>query len=87
LTDWKRFISQERAVSSGFCPDARRDEGAYSQGSVTEEQRSVRTKDTENAPADLMKPLLDSTRFASIFRIERAFSEGLHSLFTVFVVC
>ena len=52
------FISPEREVSSGFCPDARHDEGAYSQKSVTEEQRSVRAKDTENAPPDLMKPLL-----------------------------
>ena len=52
------FRSQERVVSSGFCPDARRDEGAYSQKSVTEEQRSGRAKDTESAPPDLMKPLL-----------------------------
>jgi hypothetical protein len=52
------FISQARVVLSGFCPDARRDEGAYSQKSVTEEQRSGRAKDTENVPPDLMKPLL-----------------------------
>ena len=52
------FISQEREVSSGFCQEARHDEEAYSQKSVTEEQRSVRAKDTETAPPDLMKPLL-----------------------------
>jgi hypothetical protein len=37
-------------VSSGFCPDARRDEGAYPKKSVTKEQRSCRAKDTESAP-------------------------------------
>src|SRR5438067_1644949 len=52
------FINPNEAVSSEFWPAARRDEGAYPQRSVSEEQRSRRPKDAENDHSDLMKPLL-----------------------------
>ena len=44
------FISSEAASSSGFLPLPRRDEGAYPQGSVTEEQRRQGQKAAEMAP-------------------------------------
>jgi hypothetical protein len=42
-----------RVDFEGFWPDARRDVGAYPQRSVTEEQRSSRSKDPKDTAADL----------------------------------